>query len=146
MTVNIQRFAHFLLAGFFLLVAQNALAQLTVAGGSTALQLAQTLAGPGITVSNAVLTGSPLAAGTFDGTASNIGLPSGVILCSGPITLAPGPNNSGSAGQDNGQPGNVALNGLAGAGTFNAVVLEFDFVPLSNTIEFDYVFGSEEYP
>jgi gliding motility-associated-like protein len=146
MTVNIQRFAHFLLTGFFLFVAQNALAQLTVAGGSTALQLAQTLAGPGITVSNAVLTGSPLAAGTFDGTASNIGLPSGVILCSGPITLAPGPNNSGSAGQDNGQPGNVALNGLAGAGTFNAVVLEFDFVPLSNTIEFDYVFGSEEYP
>lgn len=110
------------------------------------MDLAQTLAGPGITVSNATLTGAPDAAGLFDGAASNIGMNSGIILCTGPITIAPGPNNSGSAGQDNGQPGNAQLNGLAGAGTFNAIVLEFDFVPLSNTAEFNYVFGSEEYP
>lgn len=110
------------------------------------MQLAQTLAGPGITVTNATLTGSAAACGTFDGTASNIGMPSGVILCTGPITIAPGPNNAGGAGQDNGTPGNSQLNGLAGANTYNAIVLEFDFIPLSNTIEFNYVFGSEEYP
>lgn len=124
----------------------SAFGQLTVMGGVDATTLAQTLAGPGITVSNATLTGSPLAAGTFDGSASNIGMNSGVILCTGPVTIAPGPNNSGSAGENNGQPGNAQLNGLANATTFNAIVLELDFIPLSNTIEFDYVFGSEEYP
>ncbi|TNF30987.1 MAG: PKD domain-containing protein, partial [Bacteroidetes bacterium] len=124
----------------------SAWAQLTVANGLTAMDMAQLLAGPGITVSNATLTGAPDAAGSFDGTASNIGMPSGVILCTGPINLAVGPNNSGSSGQDNGQPGNAQLNGLANANTFNACILEFDFVPLSNSIEFDYVFGSEEYP
>ncbi len=127
-------------------VQQQAFAQLTVTGSLTATAMAQLLAGPGITISNATLTGAPDAGGSFDGTASNIGMPSGVILCTGPVTIAPGPNNAGSAGQDNGQLGNAQLNGLAGAGTFNAIVLEFDFIPLSNTIEFDYVFGSEEYP
>lgn len=120
--------------------------QLTVTSGVNATTLAQTLAGPGITVSNATLTGAPQAAGTFDGSASNIGVNSGVILCSGSVTLAPGPNNAGNAGQNNGQPGNSQLNSIANATTYDAVVLEFDFVPLSNTIEFDYIFGSEEYP
>ncbi|MCF8464307.1 MAG: choice-of-anchor L domain-containing protein [Flavobacteriales bacterium] len=129
-----------------LCVQQQAFAQLTVTGGLTANAMAQILAGPGITVSNATLTGSPLAGGSFNGTASNIGMPSGVILCTGPVTIAPGPNNAAGAGEDNSQLGNAQLNGLAGAATFNAIVLEFDFVPLSNTIEFDYVFGSEEYP
>lgn len=147
MTIFYKRLFAFLLP-FSLLVgsAGSALAQLTVAGGLNATALAQMLAGPGITVSNATLTGAPDAAGSFNGTASNIGMPSGVLLCSGPITIAPGPNNSGSAGQDNGQPGNSQLNGLANATTYNACILEFDFVPLSNSIEFDYVFGSEEYP
>ncbi len=131
--------------GLLLAITLPSLAQLTVTGGLTANDLAQMLAGPGITVSNATLTGAPDAAGSFGGT-SNLGMNTGVVLCTGPVTLAPGPNNTGSAGQDNGQPGNNQLNGLAGANTFNAVVLEFDFVPLSNSIEFNYVFGSEEYP
>jgi len=130
---------------FLFATAFSAFAQLTVTGGLTANDLAQMLAGPGITVSNATLTGAPDAAGSFGGT-SNLGMNTGVVLCTGPVTLAPGPNNTGSAGQDNGQPGNNQLDGLAGANTFNAVVLEFDFIPLSNSIEFDYVFGSEEYP
>lgn len=127
-------------------LSTEAKAQLTVAGGLNATQLAQMLAGPGITVSNAVITGDPTAAGSFNGSASNIGLNSGVILCTGPTNIAPGPNNSAGAGSDNLQPGNSQLNGLAGATTYNAFVLEFDFIPLSNTIEFQYVFASEEYP
>lgn len=147
MTLPLTRLYSFLVvAAVTLATAASSFAQLTVAGNQTAMALAQTLAGPGITVSNATLTGAASAAGTFNGTASNIGMPSGVILCTGPVTLAPGPNNDGGAGQDNGQPGNSQLNGLAGAQTHNAIVLEFDFIPLSNTIEFDYVFASEEYP
>lgn len=147
MTIFYKRLFAFLLPFCLLAVSSsNAFAQLTVTGSLNATTLAQMLAGPGITISNATLTGAPDAAGSFNGTASNIGMPSGVLLCSGPVTIAPGPNNSGSAGQDNGQPGNNQLNGLANATTYNACILEFDFVPLSNSIEFDYVFGSEEYP
>lgn len=137
---------HALTIGLVLFFSGSLFAQLTVTGGLNANALAQLLAGPGITVSNATITGSPAAAGSFNGASSNIGLGSGIILCTGPVTVAPGPNNSGSAGSDNGQPGNAQLNGLAGAATFNAFVLEFDFIPLSNLISFRYVFGSEEYP
>jgi len=129
-----------------LLSAAQASAQLVVQNGPTPIQLAEIIAGPGVTVSNATVTGSNVAYGSFNGAASNIGLPSGVILTTGPINIAVGPNNSGSAGQQIGTPGNPMLNGLAGAQTFDAIVLEFDFIPLSNTVEFNYVFGSEEYP
>ncbi|MCF8258828.1 MAG: choice-of-anchor L domain-containing protein, partial [Flavobacteriales bacterium] len=124
----------------------DARAQLVVQGGFTAQQLAEVIAGPGITVSNATINGSPQAYGTFNGAGSNIGLTTGVILTSGPIGIAVGPNNTGSAGTGLGLPGNAMLQGLAGATTYDAIVLEFDFVPLSNVAEFRYVFGSEEYP
>src|SRR5690606_34479356 len=35
---------------------------------------------------------------------------------------------------------------IAGVDTENAAILEFDFIPLSDTVRFRYVFGSDEYP
>ena len=69
-------------------------AQLTVNGGLTAVQLAQIMAGPNITINSATLTGGATASGSFDGTSSNIGMTGGVILSNGDIGDAPGPNNS----------------------------------------------------
>jgi len=136
-----------LFAGLFLLfLSAPVSAQLTVQGGFTAQQLAETIAGPGITVSNATINGSPQAHGTFNGGVAATGLNSGVILTTGPIEIALPPNNTEMAGVDLGLPGNPMLQGLAGATTYDAIVLEFDFVPLSNTAQFRYVFGSEEYP
>jgi len=128
------------------LMGLTAKAQLTVQGGFTAQQLAEVIAGPGITVTNATLNGSAQAHGTFNGGVAGVGLNSGVILTTGPVNIALPPNNIGSAGVDLGLPGNPMLQGLAGATTYDAIVLEFDFVPLSNTAQFRYVFGSEEYP
>ena len=34
----------------------------------------------------------------------------------------------------------------SGFNTFDAAVLEFDFVPTANQVVFDYVFASDEYP
>jgi len=132
---------------FFLFLSPVAsFAQLTVVSGLTATQMANIIAGPGITVSNAVYTGPAISSGSFNGSGSNIGLASGVLLTCGDINLAIGPNSSGSAGVDNLAPGNSDLNGLAGATTYDAVELEFDFVSQSNNVSFRYVFGSEEYP
>lgn len=124
----------------------TAKSQLAVTSGLSATQLANIIAGPGITISNATYVGAPIAVGSFDGTASNLNLASGVIITSGDVNVAVGPNNLGSAGVDNLQPGNSQLNGIAGASTYDAATLEFDFVPQSNNASFRYIFASEEYP
>jgi len=104
------------------------------------------LLGAGVSVSNIQYTGSLSAIGSFIGTSSNIGIPSGIILATGNISDAIGPNNSGFAGLDLSKPGDQQLTNIAGYDTYDAAVLEFDFIPSSDTIRFNYVFGSEEYP
>ena len=116
-----------------------------IIGSSTALQLAQKLAAPGVTVSNAVLTGSADAAGDFSASLASIGLDSGVVLSSGRVADVVGPNSSSSTSTNNGTVGDADLDALGAGTTQDAIVLEFDFVPTSNSISFSYVFSSEEY-
>ena len=120
-------------------------AQLSVTGGYTAQQLAEILVGPGFTVTNATLTGDSVAAGVFDGTNSNIGATSGVILCTGDINIAVGPNDQSGASVSNGMPGIPELDAIAGVTTNDAVVLQFDFEVQTEFITFNYIFASEEY-
>lgn len=126
-------------------VAQPVSAQLTFNSNMTANQLAQMLAGSGVSVTNATLNCATAASGSFTGT-SSMGIQNGIILTSGSITLASPNAGSSSAGTDNNTPGDTDLDGIAGAGTLDACGLEFDIVPLCDTIKFKYVFGSEEYP
>jgi gliding motility-associated-like protein len=122
-------------------------AQLTVNNtGITPQQLANQLAGNGVTISNVVLTGDPSMAGTFTATGSNLGLSSGIMLCTAPATLGIGPNISTSSTVDMFLPGDPALDALSFAPTYDACILEFDFVPQSSFVSFRYVFASEEYP
>jgi hypothetical protein len=111
----------------------------------TANDLAQALAGSGVTISNVVYTGAPLAAGTFTGGSGIIDFDSGVALSSGYVSSVLGPNNSSSMSGANGTPGDAALAALAGEDTYDAAILDFDFVPTSDKVTFQYVFGSEEY-
>ncbi len=62
-------------------------AQLTVNNGLTAVQLAQIMAGPNITINSATLSGGATASGSFDGASSNIGMTGGVILSNGDIGM-----------------------------------------------------------
>jgi gliding motility-associated-like protein len=78
-----------------------------------------------------------------------VGLSSGILLTTGTIQSTAagphGPNDESGAGLDNGEPGEPLLAAAAGNPSFNAARLEFDFVPQSDTIRFNYVFASEEY-
>jgi len=127
-------------------------AQLTTTSGSPSSLVQNVLIGTGVTVSNINYTGSGGAIGQFDGSNSNIGLASGIVMTTGTIAnngAGPqGPNNQTNSGAANGYGGYSLLTALMPTGiqTFNAAVLEFDFVPLSDTVQFRYVFGSEEYP
>ncbi|WP_035692726.1 T9SS type B sorting domain-containing protein [Flavobacterium sasangense] len=85
--------------------------------------------------------------GYFDGTGTTFPFQNGIILSTGKINNAPGPNGYLSDdGGGMGWNGDPDLNDALGlSNTFNATVLEFDFVPLGNRISFDYIFSSEQY-
>lgn len=121
-----------------------ALGQLTV-GGGTANQLANSLVGPGVVISNITRNCPNGGSGTFNAASTNIAVSDGVLLTSGQITNATTPNTSGSAGTDNNTAGDPDLTALAGVNTFDACALEFDITASCDTIEIAYVFASEEY-
>lgn len=121
-------------------------AQLTTNAAMTPVQLVQNvLLGPGITASGISYTGDPASRGYFDGSASNIGFSSGVILSSGDISDAEGPNDSPGSFGTGSLPGDPDLDIIMSVSSYDAAILEFDFIPTSDTIKFRYVFGSEEY-
>ena len=132
-------------------------AQLTTSNALTPAQLVNNiLLGGGITATNITYTGYANAIGSFSVTGTNnLGMTSGVVMTTGTILAndptygagngPQGPNNTSGSGADNGQPGDPYLTGIAGINTYNASILEFDFVPQSDTIKFNYVFGTEEY-
>ncbi len=135
---------------FAFLLINNSKAQLlpdytVIENVDPAVLVQQYLIGQGVETSNITYTGHELGSGRFYGE-SNIAIDAGVILTSGRASLSKGPNNSASATFQAGTPGDAALNQLSGSSTLDASVLEFDFVPQSNIVEFRYVFASEEYP
>jgi len=128
------------------LVPTGTLAVTDMTGGLAAADLAKTLTGSGVSVSNVSYTGNAVAAGVFSGGADAIGIDSGVVLSTGTATGVIGPQQPGSfTGPHANQPGDANLDSLAGTGTMDAAVLQFDFVPKGNMVTFQYVFGSDEY-
>jgi len=120
-------------------------AQLEVTGGQAPQELIENFLGVGVTVTNVVINCPEVAYGTFDGTNSNIGIDNGILLTTGSISNAVGPNNSDAAQVDNGGDGDADLAAIVDRVTLDACVLEFDFVPSSDKLTFKYVFASEEY-
>jgi hypothetical protein len=113
--------------------------------GITANTLAQSLAGAGVTISNVTYVGTTQSSGQFQGGLTIIGFDEGVILSSGWAKDVIGPNSSDSTSRSLGTAGDTQLTALAGFSTFDATVLEFDLVPQSSVLTFQYVFASEEY-
>jgi hypothetical protein len=92
--------------------------------------LATAIGGSGITISNAALANaSATASGTFTGGAGSVGFDSGVLLTTGTVNCAPGPNSSSGCGDSSGTTTN----------------LSFDFTSDTGSVFFKYVFASEEY-
>ena len=113
------------------------------------------LVGRGVDISNVTFTGNANAIGQFVGVNSNIGVDNGVILSTGTVLdhvlltgqkNGPiGPNNNSASGTVWNENGDNDLESLVNKITFDAAVLEFDFIPQGDTVEFEYVFASEEY-
>lgn len=129
-------------------------AQLNVSTAMTPTQLVENvLLGGGVTVSNVTFNGIPAPAtpqagtGSFVTVASNLGLDAGVILTSGLAgDIGQAAANFASEDNDWGSDPDLLAITTPGNSISNKAVLEFDFVPTGDTLKFNYVFGSEEYP
>src|SRR5690554_3105091 len=89
--------------------------------------------------------------GYFTNTNPDFNMAAGIILSTGNAKLAEGPENSSqgignSSWLDDSQL-TTYINGVLGQteSYHNATILEFDFVPYSGTISFNFIFASEEY-
>ncbi|MFT5778845.1 MAG: hypothetical protein ACI837_001801 [Crocinitomicaceae bacterium] len=129
--------------------SQFSYAQLQTFTGSTGFLVTSNFLGLEYTISNINFTGFSDAIGSFIGDSCNVGLSKGIVMTTGsiyPDSGPQGPNDSPNEGIDNGAIGYPLLNAELGFDTYNASVLEFDFVSSYDSIKFKYVFGSDEYP
>ena len=135
------------------------------------------LLGNGITISSVSWSGfyfttnnSGQIASFNNGNSTNLGIKKGIIMSTGDVLGAPGPNDNDRATTDwycvcseiydpydicytyqiaSCQHTDNDLESLlvgASGQSYDAAVLEFDFIPASTPITFKYVFASEEYP
>ena len=125
---------------------------LTVTNGISAQDLIQDvfIGGDCFDVSNISVSGDPTSYAKFTNGNSAVGLNEGIVLCTGTANQILGPNNGGANGStmswnDVNDSDLTAMTGQSSATIRDRVVLEFDFRPTKNTIQFQYVFASEEY-
>lgn len=127
--------------------------QISVTNTQTPAQLINNvLAGPGVTISNITYNGSAAnantiqqQAGQFNDNGTTFPLSSGIVLSNGNVNDIPGSGSNFSSTDFNGA-GDVDLTQLSGLNTNDAVVIEFDFVPIGDSVSFRYILASEEYP
>ena len=128
-------------------------AQLTIDNTTTVQSLVENvLLGGGVNVTNITFNGVPAnfvteQAASFNGSATTLGITSGMMLATGSVQMAMGPNNSGSMSLGGGLPtSDPDLAILSNPQTVNdAAILEFDFVPAGDSLSFKFVFASDEY-
>ena len=137
------------------MVAASELPITTVREGTSAIDMAQTIFGSGVTVTGATYYGDIDSAGIYSGgdTVAPGVTPgdTGIILSTGEaedFTNSRGQSNqradtsSNTSGTDNFSP----YNAVAGARTYDAATLDVDFIPETDTMTMQFVFSSEEYP
>lgn len=156
------RFYHLLLCFISLIFINLAKAQyISVDKSLSAQDLVNKFIGPqntsciavsNVSVSGQDFGGTDLSYGYFYKNGSAFDIDEGIILSTGKISLAPGPNDNLQSEYITGWDGDSDLfEALASAGLptdnlLNATYLEFDFESLqSDQISFDYMFLSEEY-
>ena len=86
--------------------------------------------------------------GYFTGGVGTFGFTEGIILSTGRAIAANGPETDDQSNGNGSWPGDADLAnaiGLNTADTFNASFISFDFTPLNTSINFDFIFASEEY-
>ncbi|MEO8590776.1 MAG: choice-of-anchor L domain-containing protein [Flavobacteriales bacterium] len=140
----------------FALPTQVLFAQIIVGDTLTPEQLVQELfVGQQITASNVWFNYAPGSfandqIGSFDGTNTGLNMASGIIMATGGVHVALGPNDLPNAelAPSNPQIGDPDIGAIAGPGItpYDVALLELDLIPAGDSIWFRFLFASEEYP
>ncbi|MFT5779132.1 MAG: hypothetical protein ACI837_002089 [Crocinitomicaceae bacterium] len=130
----------------FLVSSVDVRAQIIIDPNVTPLEAAQELIQGGTsTVSNVTFIGNHGQLGLFDATNTSLDLTSGVILSTGYVNGILDTSLLSSTSFYG--PGDTSILTIPQiSSSHDAAVLEFDFIPLIDTLEFRFIFGSEEYP
>ncbi len=139
-----------------LLATSFSQAQIQVTNTQTPADLINNvLIGSGVTATNITVNGSAALATTVQPSATYFNqngtlfpITDGVLLSSGNGNVAVGPNTATGESNSTGTltVTDADMNAIAAATVTNGIVVEFDFVATGNYLEFNYIFGSEEYP
>ncbi len=124
-------------------------AQLVVDNSITVEDAIAALLGPNVVFSNVTFSGAANQIGSFNSANANVGIETGIMLATGDIAIALGPNNAGGSTLGGGAFGATDADLDLLDPDFNhndAAVLEFDFEATGPSVSFRYVFASEEYP
>ena len=101
----------------------------------------------GIEVKEADFKGARQAAGSFKIIGAECCFfKEGIILSTGEAEHARGPNMKSSSGEALGTRGRNHLARMARNVSMDAAMLQFDFKPSGDSLAFEFVFASEEYP
>ncbi|HMP99673.1 MAG TPA: choice-of-anchor L domain-containing protein, partial [Cyclobacteriaceae bacterium] len=103
------------------------------------------LKGNGVLVGNVKYTGARHAIAYFEDEAAETGISKGIMLTTGNALMLAGPNRSTFTSWVNGTGGDRQLESIARGKTYDASVLEFDFITAAENLSFYFVFASEEY-
>jgi gliding motility-associated-like protein len=136
-------------SGLLLLLSIQAKSQLIVGEVDPYILVTNVLVGNGIKTSNISFTGYKRSIGFFEnGATTKLQMDAGVILSTGLAVGVQGPNNVGdktTAEFGSKAPGSFLLDQYATGTTYDAATLQFDFIPQTEEIVFNYIFASEEY-
>lgn len=126
--------------------AGNGYAQIRVDTTQTAEFLVRDiLIGQGVLVGNVTSRGAPYAIALFTDSSAQVGIKAGILLSTGNVYYSIGPNKSPRSGWASNTPGDEDLDKITRGKTYDAAVLEFDFITNSEILSFNFVFASEEY-
>lgn len=131
----------YLLSLLTVFISHFVYAQLAVTTNNNALQLAQSLSGQGVVITNPTLTCGTSSSGTF--TATGLGIGSGIVLSTG--TADDGQTGSEGTGSGN-NTSDPNITTITTGIQKDVCKLEFDVTPNCNKLDVSYVFASKEYP
>jgi gliding motility-associated-like protein len=139
-----------------LVLGANSYSQIVVTNTQTPAELIQNvLLGSGVNATNIKYNGSLANANSiksnvtyFNQNSTSFPILDGVLLTSGAGSVAVGPNNQSGATLATGTSviSDQDMNDITPNTPTNGVVLEFDFVATGDSVSFEYIFASEEYP
>lgn len=136
----------FLTGGFLTAKAQNDIQITGLDSTNISGVLSSTIFGGCVQISNITYSGSPSAFGVFIDPDSSLGIAQGLVMSTGHASEIAASASMFASTMNNTQ-GDNDIETMAGFQSYDAAVLEFDFIPDSDTIFASrFIFGSEEYP